>query len=308
MLKSVITAACIGVLGGFWIALVDGSIEIFQNYVDGVWRYQIEFNSAAEILVGAVIGVLAGANIRLALDPERADGFVSGALVGLAVGILLALAQIAFVALSALLQIYDVEYGFLLTRFSGILAAAVFIGALAGLLKSSFSLAAPLPSGVAGALVAIAFMMPIVMGAALTIPIADWGAPVGGAFSSTYLSPHLPVLLACAGTGAIVAAVAGSRVAGPLQRYAHFCRRCTWGGGLRNRSEPIVPLCHPGVGISRRFILNRHVCFPHLGRLAWWGRSGHGSHYCRTADSPHASHQCWYDEPRLKMERRARKE
>ena len=98
MLKSVITAACIGVLGGFWIALVDGSIEIFQNYVDGVWRYQIEFNSAAEILVGAVIGVLAGANIRLALDPERADGFVSGALVGLAVGVLLALAQIAFVA------------------------------------------------------------------------------------------------------------------------------------------------------------------------------------------------------------------
>ena len=50
------------------------------------------------------------------------------------------------------------------------------------------------------------------MGAALTIPIADWGAPVGGAFSSTYLSPHLPVLLACAGTGAIVAAVAGSRL------------------------------------------------------------------------------------------------
>ena len=133
MLKSVITAACIGVLGGFWIALVDGSIEIFQNYVDGVWRYQIEFNSAAEILVGAVIGVLAGANIRLALDPERADGFVFGALVGLAVGILLALAQIAFVALSALLQIYDVEYGFLLTRFSGILAAAALIGAIAGL-------------------------------------------------------------------------------------------------------------------------------------------------------------------------------
>ena len=212
MLKSVITAACLGILGGLWIALVNGSIEIFQNYVDGVWRYQVEFNSAAEILVGAVIGVLAGANIRLALDPERADGFVSGALVGLAVGVLLALTQIAFVVLSALLQIYDVEYGFLLTRFSGIIAAAALIGAIAGLVKSSFSLAAPLPSGVAGALVAIAFMMPIVMGAALTIPIADWGAPVGGAFSSTYLTPHLPVLLACAGTGAIVAAVAGSRM------------------------------------------------------------------------------------------------
>ena len=212
MLKSVITAACLGTLGGLWVALVNGSIDIFENYVDGVWRYQIEFNSAAEILVGAVIGVLAGANIRLALDPERADRFVSGALVGLAVGILLALAQIAFVALSALLQIYDVEYGFLLTRFSGILAAAALIGAIAGLLKSSFSLAVPLPSGVVGALVAIAFVMPIVMGAALTIPIADWGAPVGGAFSSTYLTPHLPVLLACAGTGAIVAAVAGSRL------------------------------------------------------------------------------------------------
>ena len=65
MLKSVITAACIGVLGGFWIALVDGSIEIFQNYVDGVWRYQIEFNSAAEILVGTVIGVLAGRTFDL---------------------------------------------------------------------------------------------------------------------------------------------------------------------------------------------------------------------------------------------------
>ena len=214
MLKSVITAACIGMLGSFWIALVNGSIELFQNYVDGVWRYQIEFNSVAEILVGAVIGALAGANIRLALDPERADGFVSGALVGLAVGVLLALAQIAFVALSALLQVYEVEYGFLLTRFSGIIAAAALIGAIAGLLKSSFSLAAPLPSGVVGALVAIAFVMPIVMGAALTIPIADWGAPVGGAFSSTYLTPHLPVLLACAGTGAIVAAVAGSRLRG----------------------------------------------------------------------------------------------
>ena len=212
MLKSVITAACLGTLGGLWIALVNGSIDIFENYIDGVWRYQVEFNSAAEILVGAVIGVLAGANIRLALDPERADGFVSGALVGLAVGVLLALAQIAFVALSALLQIYDVEYGFLLTRFSGIIAAAALIGAITGLLKSNFSLAAPLPSGVAGALVAIAFMMPIVMGAALTIPIADWGAPVGGAFSSTYLTPHLPVLLACAGTGAIVAAVARSRL------------------------------------------------------------------------------------------------
>ena len=214
MLKSVIAAVCIGMLGGFWIALVDGSIEIFQNYVDGVWRYQVEFNSVAELLVGAVIGALAGANIRLALDPERADGFVSGALVGLAVGVLLALAQIAFVVLSALLKIYDVEYGFLLTRFSGIIAAAALIGAIAGLLKSRFSLAAPLPSGVVGALVAIAFVMPIVMGAALTIPIADWGAPVGGAFSSTYLTPHLPVLLACAGTGAIVAAVAGSRMRG----------------------------------------------------------------------------------------------
>ncbi|MCY4577657.1 MAG: hypothetical protein OXD31_01280 [Chloroflexi bacterium] len=71
MLKSVITSACIGTLGGLWVALVNGSIELFQNYVDGAWRYQVELNSVAEILVGAVIGVLAGANIPLAFAKDE---------------------------------------------------------------------------------------------------------------------------------------------------------------------------------------------------------------------------------------------
>ena len=210
MLKSVITAACIGVLGGLWVALVNGSIELFQNYVDGVWRYQVEFNSAAEILVGAVIGVLAGANIRLALDPARADGFVFGALIGLAVGVLLALAQIAFVVLSALLQVYDVEYGFLLTRFAGILTAAVLIGAAAGSLGLGRSLGRPVVTGaVIGALTSVAFVLPAPLNAALTVPVSSWGMVVGGVIvlTSFVLTYNLPVMLAGVGSGAIIGAV-----------------------------------------------------------------------------------------------------
>ena len=96
---------------------------------------QVAVRSFAAPLVGAVIGALAGANIHLALAQERADAFVRGALTGCAVGALLVAGQVALVVLAALLQVYDVEYGFLLIRFVGILSVPVLIGAIAGLLS-----------------------------------------------------------------------------------------------------------------------------------------------------------------------------
>ena len=207
MLKSVITAVFIGVLGGFWIALVNDSIEVFRNYVDGVWRYQVEVRSFAAPVIGGVIGALAGANIRLALADERADGFVRGALAGCAVGALLVAGQAALVALAALLQVYEVEYGFLLTRFAGIFATAAIIGAMAGLLAVGRSLAALLPGAVVGALTAAAFALPTIA-AALAVLVSAWSISAAWVFTSTltYALSQLPVLLAGAGSGAIVGA------------------------------------------------------------------------------------------------------
>ena len=205
MFRSVIAAVFIGVLGGFWIALVNGSIEVFPYYVEGVWHYQVAVNSVAPILVGAVIGALVGANIRLALAPGRAGGFVLGSLVGVVVGVMLAMAQIVLVALAALLQEYDVEYGFLLMRFSGILAAATLIGAVTGLLAAGRSLAAPLPGVVVGALTAVTFALPAIA-AALTVLVSVWSTSVVWVSTTTltYALPQLPVFLAGAGSGAIV--------------------------------------------------------------------------------------------------------
>lgn len=210
MLRSVTAAVLIGVLGGFWFALVNGSIELFQNYVEGVWRYQVGVRSFAAPLVGAVIGALAGANIHLALAQARADAFVRGALAGCAVGALLVAGQAALVALAALLQVYDVEYGFLLTRFVGIFAAAVLIGAIAGLLGVGRSLGRPVVTGaVIGALTSVAFVLPVPLNAVLNVPVSNWGMVVGGVvvLTSFVLTYHLPALLSGAGSGAIIGAV-----------------------------------------------------------------------------------------------------
>ena len=210
MLKSIVAAAFIGVLGGSWIALVNGSVELFQNYVDGVWRYQVGVRSFAAPVIGAVIGALAGANIRLALAQARTDGFVRGALAGFIVGALLVAAQAVLVALAALLEVYDVEYGFLLTRFLGILTATVLIGAIAGLLEIGLMFGRPVVAGaVVGALVSVAFVLPAPLNAALNIPVSDWGMVVGGVIVliSFVLTYHLPVLLAGIGSGAIIGAV-----------------------------------------------------------------------------------------------------
>lgn len=207
MLRSVTAAVLIGVLGGFWFALVNGSIELFQNYVEGVWRYQFGVRSFAAPLVGAVIGALAGANIHLALAQARADAFVRGALAGCAVGALLVAGQAALVALAALLQVYDVEYGFLLTRFVGIFAAAVLIGAIAGLLGVGRSLGRPVVTGaVIGALISVAFVLPVPLSVGLAVPASSLGALAIGAFVITtfVLTNHLPVLLAGIVGGAIV--------------------------------------------------------------------------------------------------------
>ncbi len=211
MFKTVVAAALIGVLGGFWVALVDGSIEFFQNYVDGVWRYQFGVNSVAEILVGAVIGVLAGANIRLALSGERADGFVRGALIGGAVGVILALAQVAFVAIAALLQEYDIDYGFLLTRFSGIIAASALIGSVSGLLHLARSLSAPGPCAIVGALIGVAFVLPGVIATALHISGSPESSLSGGDFILVFTAPHLVSLLVGAASAAVIAAFVNSR-------------------------------------------------------------------------------------------------
>ena len=161
-------------------------------------------------MIGAVIGALAGANIHLALAQARADAFVRGALAGCAVGALLVAGQAALVVLAALLQVYDVEYSFLLTRFVGIFAAAVLIGAVAGLLGAGRSLGRPVVSGaVIGALTSVAFVLPAPLNAALNVPVSNWGMVVGGAvvLTSFVLTYHLPALLSGAGSGAIIGAV-----------------------------------------------------------------------------------------------------
>ena len=210
VLRSVTAAVLIGVLPGFWFALVNGSIELFQNYVEGVWRYQVEIRSFAAPVIGAVIGALVGTNIRLSLARKRVDAFVRGALAGCAVGALLVAGQAVLVARAALLQVYDVEYGFLLIRFVGILTAAALIGAAVGLLEVVRLLGRPVVIGaVIGALTSIAFVLPVALGVGLAVPVASLGALAMGAFVITtfVLTNHLPVLLAGIVGGAIVGAV-----------------------------------------------------------------------------------------------------
>ncbi|MCY4653651.1 MAG: hypothetical protein OXC95_10870, partial [Dehalococcoidia bacterium] len=182
-----------------------------QNYVDGAWRYQVELNSVAEILVGAVIGVLAGANIRLALPRERADWLVSGGLIGAAVGVILALAQVALVVLAALLQEYDIDYEFLLKRFSGIIATSGLIGSITGLLNMGRSLGAPLPGAIVGAVIGVAFVLPGIIATALHISTSQESALSGADFILVFIIPHLVSLFVGAVSGAIVPAVVSSR-------------------------------------------------------------------------------------------------
>ncbi len=208
MIRSVTTAVLIGVLGGFWFALVNGSIELFQNYVEGAWRYQFEVRSFAAPVIGAVIGALAGANIHLALAQMRADAFVRGASVGTAVGVMLVLAQVALVVLAATFNDYRVFYQPLLTRFSGIILIATVIGAAAGLLKVERSLAAPIPGADVGALTAVAFVLPNVVTSTLAVSTSGGGEFSDLVFFTTYLLPsHLSILLAGVGSGAIIGAV-----------------------------------------------------------------------------------------------------
>ena len=205
MLKSVIVATLIGVLGGFWVALLNDSIEVFQNYVDGEWRYQVGVRSFAAPVIGIIIGALSGANIRLALAPESTGGFTRGALIGSGVGILLILAQVALVVLAANFGDYRVSYQPLLTRLSGILFAAAVIGAATCLLRSNRSLAPPVPGAVVGALTAAAFVLPNAAANALAIATSDWTGSSGLAlFVTDTVASHLSTLLAGASSGVIL--------------------------------------------------------------------------------------------------------
>ena len=204
MLKSVIAAVVIGILGGFWFALVSGGIEIFQNYVDGVWRYQLGVRSLASPIVGAVIGALAGSNIRLALAPERADGFIRGALVGLAVGALLVSAQLVLVALAASFDDYRAPYQSLLTRFSGILLIAAIGGAAIGIFTRNCPPVGLMGSTVTGALIGVSFALPVIV----TVTLIVASAPgIRTNFILLYLS-YLVGPIVGAAVGAIINAIA----------------------------------------------------------------------------------------------------
>ena len=205
MLKSVTVAVLIGVLGGFWVALVNDSIELFRNYVDGVWRYQVEVRSFAAPVIGGVIGTLAGANIRLALAPERADGFVRGALVGLSVGALLVSAQLVLVALAASFGDYRAPYQSLLTRFSGILLIAAIGGASTGMFTRNCPPVGIMPSTLTGALIGVSFVLPVIV----TVTLIVASAPgVRTNFILLYL-PYLVGPIVGAAVGAIINAIAG---------------------------------------------------------------------------------------------------
>ena len=206
MLKCVITAACIGILGGFWFALANGSIELFQNYVEGAWRYQFAVRSFVAPIVGLVVGALSGANIRLGLAPERADGFERGAIIGAAVGILLVLAQIVLVALAANFGDYRTPYQSLLTRFSGIIFFAAIIGAAVGMLTRNRPPVGILPGAAVGALIGISFVLPVVVAVALIVASAP--GIVSGTNLIPLYAPHLVSPAVGAAVAAIVAAVA----------------------------------------------------------------------------------------------------
>ena len=206
MLRSLITAVFIGVLGGFWFALLNDSIEVFQNYVEGAWRYEFAVRSFAAPVVGVVIGALAGANIHLALAPGRVDGFVRGALVGAAAAFLLILAQIVFVAIAANFGDYRLSYQPLLTRLCGILFVAVVLGAVFGALRYSRPPIGLLPGAIVGALTGVSFTLPAIVTIILFIStLSETGYP-SVSFILTYLLPDAVSPLAGAACGAVVGA------------------------------------------------------------------------------------------------------
>ena len=202
------SAAFVGVLGGIWFALLNDSIEVFQNYIDGSWRHQISVRSFAAPIVGTVIGALAGANIYLALPPDRAYGFTRGALIGAAVGVALALAQVALVALAAIFDDYRVFYQPLLTRFSGILFTATAIGAAANLLMPRPRPASSGAGAVLGAFIAAAFVLPSIATTLLTISTSEWVGSAEIAYFMTHVAAsHLSTLLAGTLCGSVVVVV-----------------------------------------------------------------------------------------------------
>lgn len=206
MLKSIAAAVVIGAVCGLWLALVNENFEIFQNYVDGVWRHQIAVHSFAEILVGVVIGALTGANVRLGLAPNRADGFTLGTLVGIVVGIALCLAQAIIVILAVQMREYDADYNFLLKRFSGIVGVAALLGGASGLLTCG-RLRISASSGAAiGAMVMAAFHLPGILAVVVAPPSAP-GVEIHWLAYPIYATRQLSALPAAAACVAILAAV-----------------------------------------------------------------------------------------------------
>ncbi len=209
MLKSITAVALIGLLGGFCAALLSGNIEIFRNYVEGAWRYEVAFKSPTELIIGAVIGLLAGTNIGFALSPKRIDAFYRGAGFGAAVGILLVLAQTTLVALAATLGSYYANYHFLLTRFAAIITAAAIVGAIAVMLAGARPLIGAAPGALVGLLTAVAFVLPGTILLAVNISNAYPNMPFGE-FAFTilnYVISQSVILPVGAGCGAIVGAV-----------------------------------------------------------------------------------------------------
>ncbi len=206
LLKSIAAAVVIGAVCGLWLALINGSVEIFQNYVDGAWRYQLAVHSFAEILVGVVVGALAGANIRLGLTPHRADGFALGTLVGVVVGIALCLAQAIIVVLATQTREYDTDYNFLLTRFSGIVGAAALLGGASGLLTGGRLRISASTGVVIGAIVAVAFNLPGIL-AVVVLTLSAPGAEIHWSVYPIYAIRQFAALPAAAACVAILAAV-----------------------------------------------------------------------------------------------------
>ena len=206
MLRSVITAVIIGVLGGLWFALLNDSIEVFQNYVEGAWRYEFAARSLAAPVVGMVIGALAGANIYLALAPSRVDGFARGALAGAGAAFLLILAQLAFVAIAANFGDYRLSYQHLLARLCGILFVAAVLGAVFGALSYNRPPIGLLPGAIAGALIGASFALPAVVATTFLISaLSDAGYPPSS-FILIYVLPNAVSPLAGAACGAVVGA------------------------------------------------------------------------------------------------------
>ena len=287
MLKSVIAAVFIGVLGGVWVALVNDDIEIFQNYSEGVWRYQVGVRSFAAPIVGLVIGALAGANIRLALAPERADGFMRGALVGLAVGGMLVLAQIVLVALAASFGDYRVPYQSLLTRFSGIIFVAAVIGAAIGMLARNRPPVGAMQAAALGACIGVSFALPVVVTVTLVVASAP-GVLSGTNLIPLYYAPYAVGPIVGAGVGAIIAAIAGRLSRAGLHDTLTFIAVMLGGFASVTASSTsfyyVVTRQSPPVSVVYEF----HLGVGHAQRR----RSGHRCHISGSSRHFHPSCRC----------------